>query len=113
MNWIELTTEEETEKIKTISITKPVVIFKHSARCSISNMAKNRLERIPDQGNALFYHLDVLRYRAISNNIAGAYHVHHESPQVLLITKGECVYEESHNGITVQDLEEEISKVDR
>ncbi|MCC6185513.1 MAG: DUF2847 family protein, partial [Chitinophagaceae bacterium] len=33
---------------------------------------------------------------------------HHESPQVLLIRNGACTYEESHNGISMADLEEQL-----
>ena len=45
MRWKDLTTEEQLEAIKQESAEKPVVIFKHSTRCSISSMAKMRLER--------------------------------------------------------------------
>ena len=35
---------------------------------------------------------------------AERFSVHHESPQVLLIRNGECVYVESHNGIDVDEI---------
>ncbi len=110
MNWTDLTTEEQTNNIGLQSNTQPVIIFKHSTRCSISSMAKNRLEKITGVENTVFYYLDLIRYRALSDKIAADYHVHHESPQALLIVNGECVYEESHNGITASDLTDEINQ---
>ena len=71
-------------------------------------MAKNRLEREAPAPNVAFYYLDLLRYRPISNKIAEMFHVHHQSPQVLLIKNGECTYEESHNGISMQDIVEQV-----
>ena len=85
-----------------------MVIFKHSTTCSISSMAKNRLERETPATNTLFYYLDLRAYRAVSNKIAEEFHVHHESPQILLIKNGECTYEESHNGISMADIAAEI-----
>ena len=108
MNWIELTDETQLEAIKKQSKVQPIVIFKHSTRCSISVMAKGRLEREPAGADNLpFYYLDLLKFRPISNKIADDFKVHHESPQILLIKNGECVYEESHNGINMGDILEQ------
>ncbi len=71
-------------------------------------MAKNRLEREIPAANTLFYYLDLIRYRPISNKIAEDFHVHHESPQILLIKNGECIYEESHNGISMADIADQL-----
>jgi len=107
MNWIELTTEQQLEQIKEQSKEQPVVIFKHSTRCSISSMAKSRLERETPTENVPFYYLDLIRYRAISNKVAEEFKVVHESPQILLIKNGECTYEESHNGISMAEITEQ------
>ncbi|GAA4466211.1 bacillithiol system redox-active protein YtxJ [Nemorincola caseinilytica] len=110
MNWTELTTEAQEESIKTLSASKPVLVFKHSSRCSISNMAMARLEQLNDNDTAAFFIIDVLRDRPISMKIAEQYQVHHESPQALLIVNGECVYDESHNGITAKEIVDEINE---
>lgn len=104
MNWIALTTENQISEIKESSVTKPVVIFKHSTRCSISAMAKARLERATAPETVAFYYLDLIKFRDISNRIAADFNVEHESPQILLIRNGECVYDESHSGITMDDI---------
>lgn len=104
MNWIPLTTEKQLTEIREASTEKPVVIFKHSTRCSISAVAKSRLERAAAPEEISFYYLDLIKFRDISNRIAADFEVPHESPQVLLIRNGECIYDESHSGITMDDL---------
>jgi bacillithiol system protein YtxJ len=107
MNWIELNDESQLEQIVEQSKVQPIVIFKHSTRCSISSMAKNRLERETPAENLPFYYLDLLRHRPISQKIAEDFQVHHESPQILIIKNGECIYDESHNGINMQEINEQ------
>jgi len=110
MTWINLTAEEQLQQIKLDSNTKPQVIFKHSTRCSISSMAKNRLEKTtPPDIN--FYFLDLIKYRPISNRIAEEFDVYHESPQILIIKSGECIYDESHSGIDMKGISEHIATV--
>ena len=58
--------------------------------------------------NGDFFYLDLLSYRQLSNKIAQIFSVPHESPQILLIKNGECIYEESHLGITADDLQEQL-----
>ena len=109
MNWIELKDVTQLGEIKVLSNTKPQVIFKHSTRCSISAMAKSRLDRGEAPQDVDFYYLDLISHRDISNKIAEEFSVFHESPQVLLINKGECVYDESHSGIRMDDIEDQVS----
>eukprot|EP01136_Pigoraptor_vietnamica_P003963 Opistho-1_new@33868 len=104
MNWIPLTTEDQLVLIKEKSFSIPQVIFKHSTRCSTSSMVLNRLERAEAPATIDFYYLDLLAHRNISNKIAEDFQVYHESPQVLLIRNGECVYDESHMAITMEEL---------
>lgn len=109
MNWINLTEEQQLEQIKQESNIQPVLIFKHSTRCSISFMAKNRLDKEQSPENALFYYLDLIQYHPLSNKIAEIFHVYHESPQILLIKNGECIYDESHNGIRMDEILEQLN----
>jgi bacillithiol system protein YtxJ len=103
MNWIQLESAEQLDEIK--NHPGYSIIFKHSTRCSISMMAKKRFEL---DGDALpedikLYFLDLIRFRDISNKIAADFHVHHESPQLLLIKSGECILDQSHGGISVEE----------
>ncbi|MEO6844474.1 MAG: bacillithiol system redox-active protein YtxJ [Ginsengibacter sp.] len=105
MNWIPINEVTQLDEIVTNSQKAPLVIFKHSTRCSISSMAKNRLDKNEAPEGVDFYFLDLIRHRDISNKIAETFHVHHQSPQVLVINKGECIYNESHSGIHFDDIE--------
>ncbi|MFT3681128.1 MAG: bacillithiol system redox-active protein YtxJ [Ferruginibacter sp.] len=104
MNWIDLNREEQLTDIKERSNTKCQLIFKFSNRCSLSTLIKNRLERSDIPGNIDFYFLDLISYRNLSNKIAEDFAVYHESPQVLLIKNGECIYDESHTGIDMNEI---------
>lgn len=109
MNWIQLTSIEQLGQIKSASGYS--VIFKHSTRCSISLMARKRFEMdwqaIPAE--TPLYFLDLLAYREISNAIAEVFQVHHESPQVLLIKDGDCIFETSHGEIDAEEVAEQIA----
>jgi bacillithiol system protein YtxJ len=67
-------------------------------------MALDRFERAATPENVDFHYLDLLNFRAISSEIAAFFQVHHESPQLLLIKDGACIYEESHYGIMMDEL---------
>ncbi len=110
MNWKTLNSLEGVDAIIEASKNNPQVIFKHSTTCSISQMAKGRLDRFDNSETKIdFHYLDLLTYRPISNFIAEKFSVHHESPQVLLIKNGECTYDESHMGIRVDDILEQAA----
>jgi bacillithiol system protein YtxJ len=106
MEWISLNDPAKLETILQDSFQHDQVIFKHSTRCSISVLAKNRLEKFVGSHDLTFHYLDLLNHRALSNAIADRFSVEHASPQVLLIRNGECIYDESHHAITVEDLME-------
>jgi bacillithiol system protein YtxJ len=109
MTWIQLESAEQLNNIK----QQPgySLIFKHSTRCSISMMAKRRFEldwaNLPEE--MPLYFLDLIQHRDISNQVAQVFQVHHESPQLLLIKDGECILDQSHGEISVDDTLVEIS----
>ena len=108
MNWREFTTEEALEEIKTRSAEKPQVIFTHSTKCSISSMAKSRLERATAPEGVEFNYLDLIAHRNVSSKIAEVFDVEHASPQVLIIKDGSCIYDESHNAINMDEIVEAV-----
>ena len=107
MNWKIISDENQLEEIREKSFERPQVIFKHSTRCSISSVAKSRLDRSSDPEGMDFYYLDLIRYRSISNRISELFDVHHESPQILLIKNGECTYDESHLSISIDEVKQQ------
>ncbi len=105
MTWNKLTDATQLEQLLAESATQPVLIFKHSTTCSISAMALSRLERNwQDTAGIKPYLLDLLAHRAVSNQITTLLGVGHQSPQVLLVQGGACVYDASHMSISFRAL---------
>jgi bacillithiol system protein YtxJ len=104
MKWISLKDEGQLKEIIEKSHTRPQVIFKHSTRCSISAVALQRLQKAVQPADMDFYFLDLIAYRSLSAKIAELFKVRHESPQVLVIKNGACVYDESHMSISMDEI---------
>ena len=71
-------------------------------------MAKKRLDQDEDvlSDDIKCYYLDLLNFRSISNQIADMFQVHHESPQLLTIKDGECILDQSHGEISLEEVME-------
>jgi bacillithiol system protein YtxJ len=102
--WVKLTSSEQLHELINSSETKPVVLFKHSTRCSISSMALNRFENNMDPEKATCVYLDLLAYRSLSAEIEALTKVEHQSPQAILINNHQVIYTETHSGINAQDI---------
>lgn len=101
IKWTNLTEFAQLDDIITESKQQPVILFKHSTRCSISRMALKQFEReyAIDEDTAKPYFLDLLEHRNISNEIASRFGVQHQSPQLIIIKNGIAVYNTSHSDI--------------
>ena len=114
INWIPLTDLGQLNEIVELSDEKPIAIFKHSTRCSVSRMALKQFEaetlqyNVFTDDNVLAYFLDLIEYRDISNEIASRFQVVHQSPQLLLIKNGKSVYDVSHNDIDAGELKTKL-----
>ena len=102
ITWKNLTDIHELEDVIKTSFSKNILIFKHSTRCIISKTVLRNFEK--DSANEAsenleFYCLDLIAYRNISNEIAQKFMIEHQSPQILLISKGTCVFNTSHEEI--------------
>jgi len=112
INWVALTDKAQLEEILKISMTKPVLIFKHSTRCGISRMVLKNFESdydIPETEIDMYF-LDLLEYRTLSQDISEKFKVMHQSPQVLVIKNGKAIYNDSHHSITVEAIKEVMVK---
>lgn len=76
------------------------LIFKHSPYCSLSAVALQHVSAFakahPDVRVLL---IDVIRQRALSNQVAEALALVHHSPQVILMDGGRRVWSASHRGV--------------
>jgi bacillithiol system protein YtxJ len=105
-DWQTLTSISDLKNAIETSFQKPVLIFKHSTRCSISQMALDRFERTWTEANISKitpFYLDLIAHRDVSNQIADQLSVEHQSPQVLLIQDGKCIFSETHQSIRLQN----------
>jgi len=109
INWNELTDLGQLNEIIAISNEKPVAIFKHSTRCSVSRMALKQLENEFNSSDKVTpYFLDLIVHRDISNEIANRFGVTHQSPQLILIKNGKAIYNVSHSDIDAEELSEKV-----
>jgi bacillithiol system protein YtxJ len=104
--WENLSSIEDLHNYIDKSDEVPILFFKHSTRCPVSMMAKRRLENDWKFTNLELVpvYLDLIAHRDISNAIAEQFSVRHESPQVLVIKNGKCVYNASHEDIEVAKI---------
>lgn len=97
-DFISLESFEGVDQAIKASFVRPIIIFKHSTSCPISSMAKSRVDRAfkGEQITFDYYHLDLLRFRDVSNYIAEALSVRHQSPQAIVVSNGEAIHHASH-----------------
>ncbi len=107
MNWNKLSDINQLDDLVKASENHPVLIFKHSTRCSISSTALDRIERswkTAEVKGLEPYYLDLIQFRNISGAIESKFDVEHQSPQALVIKNGSCVYHASHYDIRYPEL---------
>lgn len=99
--WTNIESIEQLHEIVEQSSEKPVLLFKHSTRCSISSMALNGFESQWEgsEDDIQIYYLDLLKHRDISNEIERVTGVMHQSPQVIVLKNKAVVYTATHSGI--------------
>lgn len=99
----ELTTLEQWEAVFDRTNERPAVILKHSTTCPVSANAytefTNYMQDNPRK-DVDYYLVKVIESRPVSNAIAEAITVKHESPQVLLIDKKANYWNTSHWSVT-------------
>ncbi len=108
--WIPLSTTAQLSYISEKSKSKTQIVFKHSTRCGISSMVMKQFVSaytLSDKDADLYY-LDLLNHRDVSSEIGYKFQVFHESPQILIIKKGEVVTHASHGGINAIELQKYI-----
>ncbi len=105
MNKTMIQTVEEFEQI--LQENKTFLFFKNSTTCPISHAAYEEFENfVADQDQVPCFYLNVQEAKPLSNHIAEATGVKHESPQALLFKDGKVVWDASHWKITYSSLQE-------
>lgn len=111
MGFQTLNTIAQLDEIDLKSNSRIQAIYKHSTQCGISMMANrtlnNELKEISSEVIDVYY-FDLLSFRSLSNIISMRYSVEHESPQILIIKGGKCIYHASHSDVSLQKALQEI-----
>jgi bacillithiol system protein YtxJ len=108
--WRQLTDLGLLNEIVELSNEKPVLIFKHSTRCSISRYSLKQFENDFELEDRIIpYYLDLLNHRDISNAIAERFGVFHQSPQIIVIKDGKAIYDTSHESIDARKIEQYLN----
>ncbi|MCB9309936.1 MAG: bacillithiol system redox-active protein YtxJ [Lewinellaceae bacterium] len=111
MTWNITNSQSELDGFIDSSTNRPIIFFKHSPTCSISHIAKARLDDWKQASGSSVYLIDVISQRPLSRHLAERLDVKHESPQVLVVHNQECIYDASHLGILPQELDEVLEQL--
>lgn len=97
-----ITTAADLDAAVAASHTHPVVLFKHSLTCGTSGMAAEEMTDLDtrEASKADIRMIVVQKSRDISWDVERRFKVRHESPQVLILHKGEVVWHASHFRVT-------------
>ena len=108
---VELRDPRDLEQLLQRSKTDPVLIFKHSTQCSVSDVAYEEFTRFSENtGDLVCGVVFVIENRDVSNAIAAQLGVRHESPQAILVQDGKPKWKASHWAITVEALSKATQK---
>jgi bacillithiol system protein YtxJ len=108
--WKRFTSEPDWQQLLKDSHERPVILYKHSSRCGVSHASWDEVERIGIEfgEETDLYFIDVIRERAQSLSIAQQSGIRHESPQLLLLWRGEVVQNWTHWSIRFPVVEEAL-----
>jgi thioredoxin 1 len=95
----------EQEAARLLASEQPLLLFKHSRTCPISHAAHAQLEAFRRAHPAVPVRLVVVQdERPLSQAIAAATGVRHESPQALVLHAGRVSWHASHGAISAARL---------
>jgi len=103
-HFVRIADSKSLDELTDRSKERPVVIFKHSLTCPISAAAYERMEEF--NGDVAL--VEVQHARALSTEIETRLGVMHESPQVIVLSKGEVAWNASHFQITAEAVTEAV-----
>jgi bacillithiol system protein YtxJ len=114
-NWLrqrgtERNAERQLPDLARLSEREAVVLFKHSPSCPVSWAAHAEVKRfIRSHPGISVYTILVGKDREYSRYVAEFTGVKHESPQVIVLRRGEVVSTTSHQGVTGEFLARAVS----
>jgi bacillithiol system protein YtxJ len=93
-----LDTVQDWTAARKASSSHPVVIFKHSSMCPTSARANGEMQTVAE-ADVPVYRVVVQEARDVSDTIAEDLDIRHETPQVIVLSKGTTVFDTSHHRV--------------
>lgn len=103
-----VTDARELDELLARSHAAPVVLFKHSTTCPISAGAYRQLSQLSGDVAGEVALVVVQSARALSRRVAEQTGIQHESPQAIILRKGQAVWAASHFDITAEAVERAV-----
>lgn len=90
---------------------RPVLLFKHSLACEISQGGRQQLEAYlkSQPVDVAVYLVIVQNSKPVSDELARRLGVEHQTPQAILVRDGKAVWHASHSDITRSALESAVA----
>ena len=104
-----LTSTSDWEEALAASEDQTVLLFKHSAACSVSARADQELAALDEETDLPIYQVVVQQARPVSNEIEEELGVRHETPQAILLRDRQPVFHTSHFDVTADTIRGELS----
>ena len=106
MSLLEIADESALEEVLQLP---RVLLAKHSTKCFISTRAMRQVNKFAEKHSEIpVYQLDILAHPDLSERVASELQVPHESPQIILLSNGEAIWNDSHFGITQKAIEKAV-----
>lgn len=103
-NFIKVESIERLDELFDASHDHPVILFKHSVTCGISSGVYREVANVGLDVNIVV----IQTHRDISNEIAARTGIRHESPQAIVLHRGEPKYHASHYDIEAGQIVETV-----
>lgn len=104
--WNPVTTLESLEEHLSGSNSSPAVLFNDDPFCPISAFARRQMKQVAAEVHVI----DVARANHLAQELAQRTGIKHESPQVIIMVKGQAVWSKSHRAITREAVEQAIQQ---
>jgi bacillithiol system protein YtxJ len=111
MNYQEIRSLDALAEVLKASARQTVMFFKHSNTCGVSNRAFNEFRKYlqaPEGAQVRHCLIIIQSSRDVSDELARLTGVPHESPQVIIVSEGLAVWNDSHLAIKSETLIEAV-----
>ncbi len=104
-NFIKVDSSDVLDHLFTDSFQHPVVLFKHSTTCGISAGVFREVASVAGDVHVI----TIQTHRDLSDSLAMRTGLRHESPQAIVLVRGQAVYHASHYDIEAEGIEASVA----